>query len=277
MKVRHIAIAGLTTLAVAAIGCASSDDDGDEASATTTSALQAQSQDGVLEGVVDAEDDAAPEPEVAAQKVVDYPARGLSPEGCAKKVRDGNVVTLTLDDCTGPFGKAIVKGALVATFTKSSSNDLRIDVIASDGTTVNARPLTYAAQADVHFDGSRRLVTYHGASSGTTKRGKEVHRTTDLSIVADVATHCATIDGTSKGSVGRYDVDLKITGFAGCRDACPTAGVARATVNGPLVNASVEVTFDGSEKAHAKISARKTREVDIELDCQANEAADGAS
>ncbi len=98
MKVRHIAIAGLTTLAVAAIGCASSDDDGDEASATTTSALQAQSQDGVLEGVVDAEDDAAPEPEVAAQKVVDYPARGLSPEGCAKKVRDGNVVTLTLDD-----------------------------------------------------------------------------------------------------------------------------------------------------------------------------------
>lgn len=274
MNARQILTATLTALLLAPVGCASDDSDTDEASATTTSALQAQSQDGVMDGVLDTQGDAAPEPETVAQHVVDYPIQGLSPADCATKTRDGSVVTLTLDDCTGPFGKVTVKGSLVATFSKSSSNDLHVDIVASKDMTANDRALTYAAQADVHFDGSKRNVTYHGSSSGTTKRGKDFNRKTDLTIVADVATHCAKLDGTSKGSIGKYDVDLSISGFEGCRDVCPSAGLAKATVNGPLVNASVEVTFNGSEKAHAKIVARKTRELDVNLDCQANEAAE---
>jgi len=267
-------VLALAALVIVPTGCAA-DDDEDEASATTTSALQAQSQDGVLDGVLDTEGTLAPEPEAAAKRIVESPVRGLHPAGCATKTREGNVVTLKLDKCTGPFGRVVLEGSLVATFSRASANDLHVDIVAANGTTANGRQFTYAARADVRFEGTQRSVTYHGASSGTTKRGKSFSRQTDLAIVADVATHCAQIDGTSNGTVGRYDINLTIEGFKGCRDACPTAGLARATVDGPLVkNASVEVTFDGSEKAHVKIQARKTRERDIALDCQAGEAAE---
>lgn len=275
MNVRLVVIAAATALTLASVGCSSADDDGDEASTTATAALQTQSQDGVLDAVIDTEGDAAPEPEAAAQRVVDYVSPGLSPADCAKKTRDGNVVTLTLDACTGPFGRAVVAGRLVATFSKTSSNDLRVDIVASDDTTANGRSLSYAAQADVRFEGAKRVIAYRGHSNGSTKRGKDFARQTELSIVADVTTRCATIDGSSKGSIGRYDVDLTIAGFEACRDVCPTAGVARANVSGPLSrDVSVEVTFDGSDTAHATISARKMRKVDVALDCQTNEAAE---
>lgn len=268
------ALALATVLAIPT-GCINVEGEDDEASATTTAALQAQSQSGVTDGVVDIEGASAPEAEEAAKKVAELPTRGFRPAGCVTKTREGKVVTLTLDKCTGPFGKVVLEGSLVATFAKTSNNDLHVDIEAGEGTTANGRPLTYAAQADVRFDGAQRLLTYHGSSLGTTTRGKPFSRQTDLSIVADVATHCAQLDGVSKGSIGNYDVDLTIEGFKGCRDACPAAGLARATVNGPLVkNASVEVTFDGTDKAHVKVDARKEREVDIALDCEAAEAAE---
>jgi hypothetical protein len=274
MNLRTVLAVALATLSLGSVttGCSSEESDSDEASATATSALQTQSQDGVMDGVLDTSDDAAPDPEVVAQHVADYPLHGLSPADCATKTRSGSVVTLTLDNCTGPFGQVVVKGSLIATFSKSQSNDLHVDISASKDTTANGRALAYAAQADVTFDGTKRTVTYHGSSSGITKRGKDFSRKTDLTIAADVATHCAKIDGTSTGSVGKYAVDLSISGFEGCRDVCPTAGKAHASVDGPLVKASVDVTFDGSDKAHATISAKKTRELDVALDCQANEA-----
>ena len=280
MTIRRFAL-GTTALALAALtfvptGCAKADVEEDGASATTTSALQAQSQDGVMDGVLDTEGAAAPEPEDAAKKVTDVPSSRFQPAGCATKTRDGNVVTLKLDKCTGPFGKVVLEGSLVATFSKTSANDLHVDIVAGEGTTGNGHALTYAAQVDVRFDGTQRVVTYHGSSSGTTKRDKAFSRHTDATIAFDVTTHCGQIDGVSKGSIGKYAVDVTIEGVKACRDVCPAGGTAKATVDGPLVKgASIEVTFDGSDKAHVKIDTkRKTSERDITLDCAAAEAAE---
>src|SRR5262249_12596041 len=110
-------------------------------------------------------------------------------------------------------------------------------------------------------------------SSGTTARGKSFSRTTDLTVSVDTEAQCLAIDGTSKGTVGKYDVDLTIEGFQGCRNACPTAGTAKATVDGPLVKpASITVTFDGSDTADVKVHARKDRELKVKMDCEAGEA-----
>jgi hypothetical protein len=280
MTIRRFAL-GTTVLAVAALtfaeaACARPVEDEDGASATTTSALQAQSQDGVMDGVLDTEGVVAPEPEEAAKKLVELPSSRFQPAGCATKTRDGNVVTVKLDKCTGPFGKVVLEGSLVATFSKTTASDLHVDVVAADGMTGNGRALTYAAQVDVHFEGTQRAVTYHGSSSGTTKRDKAFSRHTDATMAFDVATHCGQIDGVSKGSIGNYDVDVTIEGVKACRDVCPGGGTAKATVDGPLVkNASIQVTFDGSDKAHVKIETqRKTHERDIALDCAAAEAAE---
>jgi hypothetical protein len=269
MKIVALSSAALV-VSLSVIGCAAKAEE-EEATSTATSALQAQSQAGVTDAVVDIDGEEAPEPEDAAQKVVDQDVRGFRPAGCATKSREGAVVTVKLAGCTGPFGKVVLDGSLVATFSKSSSNVLHVDIAASDDTTANGKALAYAAQADVRYDGAQRFLTYSGQSSGETKRGKTFARHTDLSIVADVSSHCAKIDGVSKGSIGKYEIDLTVEGLDGCRDQCPRAGKVSATVDGPaLKGAAVSVVFDGSPNAH--VSTKHKGDFDVALDCDAAEA-----
>lgn len=282
MLTRILSATVLSALVITA-GCRKQqdDDDGNEqATATTTSALQAQSQDGVTDAVIDVEGGAAPEPEDVAKKVVDVPSRGLRPEGCATKVREGNTVTLTLNKCTGPFGRVEMTGTLIAKFSKTTANDLHVEVATGDGTTANGKEVKYNAEADVKFEGSTRALTYHGKSSGETKRGVKFARETNLAITADVSTRCASIDGTSKGTLGRYDINLMIEGFKGCQNACPTAGLAKATVDGPFINnASVEVRFDGSDEAKVRIDRgtnRRKTDHEVKMDCEGAEALESA-
>jgi hypothetical protein len=287
MTIRRLAsrsfVLGLFLLALApvAAGCArpaDGDDDGDDEGATesTTSALQAQGQDGLTTSIAEVEGSTLPTAEEAAERVAALPVRGFRPAGCATKTREGTTVTLKIDGCTGPFGKVTVVGSLVAKFSRPSPTVLHVDVATGPGTTTNGDPLTYSAQADARFEGSKRFVDYHGSSQGTTYRGKPFSRRTDLAIEADVTTRCASVDGTSKGKVGSYQLDVSIEGFEGCRDACPTAGTARATLDGPLVRgASVEVTFDGSDRARVTVDrgeGRRTTNHVVRMDCAAGEA-----
>lgn len=281
MKIRRLALVVVAPVLVAVVvavtnGCMSSEQGDEEASATTTAALQAQSRDGVIDAMMDIEGSVAPEADDAAKTVAESPRRGLRPEGCSTSARVGNTVVLTLNGCTGPFGNMEITGTLRATFSKPGADVLHIEIVAGEGTTANGSPLDYSAAADVRFHEAQRSLDVHGRSSGTTRRGKTFARQTDLAIVADVSTHCASIDGTSSGQIGSDDVDLTIEGFKGCRDACPTAGVARATVNGPLIeNASITATFDGSDRAHVKVDRgthRRKSELDVAMDCAAAEA-----
>jgi hypothetical protein len=251
-------------------GCSSAIEQ-EEASATATSALQAHNQSGITEGVIDIEGELAPEPEEAAKAVAERPTRGLRPEGCATKTRDGNVVTLALHGCTGPFGKVTLEGNLVATFTKTSADVLHVEIAGADDLRANGNALHYGADLDVTYDGTSRKLGYHGHSDGTTKRGVAFSRHTDLSIVADVETKCVAIDGVSKGSIGRFDLDLTIDGFKGCRDACPTAGTAKATLRTPRREIDLEVRFDGTDMAHVKAPKH---DFDVKLACEDAEAAE---
>lgn len=257
---------------LAPTGCAAEDDEQEAATGAATSALQAGSQGGLTDGMLDTEGGLAPDPELAAQAVAERPLRGLHPAGCATKTREGNVVTLALDGCSGRFGKVTLHGSLRATFTRVG-NELHVAVAASDGLTANEHPMTYAAEADVRYEGAQRFVTWHGASTGTSKRGKAFARTNDLSIVADVATRCATLDGVSKGSIGRLTVDMTIEGFHSCEGSCPSAGLARATVRGPRGKEhSLEVSFDGTEQA--KVKGFRGRSFELSLDCDAADVAE---
>jgi hypothetical protein len=273
-KTLALAFIPFAALACAATGCAAQTGD-EEASATTTSALQAQSESGLTDGVLDIDGTLAPDPAVAAQAVAEKPTKGLYPAGCATKTLSGDVVTITLDACTGPFGKVVMNGTLTATFSKTADDTLHVDVASGSDLVANDRPVKYEGHADVTWDGTTRHLVYQGASSGTTKRGKDFSRQTNLTVDADVSTHCATMDGTSKGSVGKYEIDLSIQGFQGCTGSCPSAGAAHASINGPLVNdASLDVSFDGSSKAHVKVKTKNERDFDVSMDCDAAEAAE---
>ncbi|HEY8075429.1 MAG TPA: hypothetical protein VIF62_14995 [Labilithrix sp.] len=254
-----------------AFGCSEAIEQ-DEASATATSALQAQSQGGVTDGVldVDAPDGLAPDPEDAAKAVAEKDARALRPAGCAVKTRDGAVVTIALHGCTGPFGKIALDGTLVATFSKTATNVLHVDIADGGDLAANGASFHYAAGVDVTYAPGTRKLDYHGHSDGTTKRGVAFDRHTDLAIVADVDKKCVSIDGVSKGSLGRFDLDLTIDGFHGCESACPTAGSAKATLRTPNREIDVEVDFDGSDRAHVKAPKHA---FDVALACEDAEAA----
>jgi hypothetical protein len=273
MRMIGLAMGCMVAGMVVVEGCAPSDDE--SATATTTSALQVQSQTGITDGVLETEGTLAPEPDAAAKVVADHPMPNVVPAGCASKTVEGNVVTLKLERCTGPFGKIVLEGSLVATFSKTADDVLHVAIATADGMKANDGPLVYAADVDIRYDGSQRTLTYHGHSNGTTKRGVSYERHTDATIIADVTTHCGQIDGVSKGSVGRYDIDLSVQGLKGCRNQCPTAGVAHATVDGPLVKSTaIDVTFDGSSSAHVLVSGKKQRDLDVALDCDNGEAAE---
>jgi hypothetical protein len=270
-----VTLALTTLIALPVTACRSSDADEEGASSTATSALQIQSQAGLTDAVVDVEGDVAPTAEDAAKAEAERPLSRLQPEGCATKTRQGNVVTLDLVGCTGPFGKSKIDGRLVATFTRPTPELTVVAIEAGPGTTANGKALTYSASAEIRFDGAQRFITYHGSSSGTTRRGREFARSTDASIVVDVATRCVTMNGASKGTIGSFGVDLTVEGFHGCRNACPTAGVVRATVDGPSSkDATIEMTFDGSATAHVKVDARRKREIDVALECDDGEASE---
>jgi hypothetical protein len=270
----HAALAALAATVLALpTGCSTTVDQ-DEASATATAALQAQSQGGLTDGILDTgtPDGLAPDPATAAQTVAAQPSKGLFPVGCATKTQSGDVVTLTMNACTGPFGKVTMNGTMTATFSNSAADVLHVDVEAGDDLTANGTAFHYSAGVDVTYTSTSRTLTYQGHSDGTTKRGVAYARQTNVTIVADATTSCLAIDGTSTGSVGKYDLDISIAGFKGCPGACPTAGVAKATLNGPLVDdKSLQVTFDGSAEGH--VSAPR-RTFDVPLDCEASEAAD---
>lgn len=274
MSVRGSALGWLVGLTVAVSVCACArDEDEDNAAATATSALRAQNEAGLTDALLDTDGTLAPEPEDAARMVAERPARGLFPEGCATKTQAGNAVSVVMRGCTGPFGKVAIDGTLVATFSKMADDVVHVEIVASPGATANGRDFSYASQSDVRYEGPRRTITYRGSSSGTTARGRSYSRATNVTVATDMGTHCVAIDGTSTGKVGPYDIDLTIDGFRACRDTCPTAGTARANVNGPLVRgASITVTFDGSDQIAAKVDARRDRELSITLDCQAGEA-----
>ncbi len=252
-------LAAAAVVAVTALPACSAETEQEEASATATSALQAQSQGGVTDGVldVDAPDGLAPDPEDAAKAVAEKDARALRPAGCAVKTREANVVTIALHGCTGPFGKVALEGTLVATFTKTAADVLHVDLADGGDLSANGASFHYAAGVDVTYAPGTRKLDYHGHSDGKTKRGVSFSRHTDLAIVADIEKKCVAIDGVSKGSLGRFDLDLAIDGFHACEGACPTAGSAKATLRTPSRELDLEVDFDGSDHAHVKAPKRK--------------------
>ncbi len=263
---RTISLATLPLALALAAGCAPRDDDEEAAAQSTTSALQASQHGGLTEAAIDLDEGDAVEPERAAQAVAERPTKGLSPSGCATKTREGAKVTLVMKGCTGPHGKLTLDGTLVATFTRPSPDALHVELVGGDDLRANGRDLGYRADADIRYEGALRRVTWHGQVSGVTKRGKSYERRTDLDIVADTASRCLDVAGTSRGTIASWSVDVTIDRFRACEDQCPTSGQIKATVRSPGGRErSLEVTFDGSDQA--RVVGPRGRELTVKMAC----------
>jgi hypothetical protein len=267
MNMTRSAIALFSAVLVCATGtagCADADDDDldDEKAATTTAALDL----GMNADEIDDLASIAP-----AQAALDLTTSKSS--GCRVRTVDPvnpNIVHVVLTNCTGRFGKHVVNGNVTITFSANADGSLHAEHVSSN-LTIDGRPFSRTASADIRVTGNVRYVSRHTEKTGTKKNGAPLVHTGDHVIVHDHATRCRTVNGTGLSIIdGDRRVESKITNFQTCdtatgEDLCPTGTIEHVKV---AKEKTVTKIFDGSETATIEISKPKRDKTRLwTLDC----------
>jgi hypothetical protein len=246
-------------------GCfanAGDDDLDDEKSATTASALDVGTSSTEL-GDLTSTDPAQAASGVAASKT----------KGCHTRTVDAanpNVVHVTLESCTGRFGRHVVSGHLTVTFSSNTDGSLHSETVSSD-LTVDGRPFSRSVSADITIAGDVRNVSRHSEKTGTKKNGDSLVQTEDEVVVVDRSTRCRTVNGTGHSLVGgNRSITSTTTNLQTCEtaegeDLCPTGTIEH--VNEAKGKTRV-ASFDGSANATIEVAKRKGSETkNWPLDC----------
>jgi hypothetical protein len=263
MTVRRLIVLGASALVF--VGCSSdpaNDDLDDEKEATTASALDVGTSSTEL-GDLTSADPAAAASGTAASKT----------KGCHTKTVDPgnpNVVHVTLDGCTGRFGRHVVSGHLTVTFSANADGTLHSETVSED-LTVDGRPFSRTVSADITIAGDTRHVSRHSEKTGTKKNGDSLVQTEDETVVIERATRCRTVNGTGHALVGgNRNITSTTTNLQTCEaadgdDLCPTGTVEHAN---EAKGKTRVATFDGSATATLEISKHKGSETKSwSLDC----------
>ena len=193
----------------------------------------------------------------------------LWPAGCETRTKtSATEVTVTLDDCTGPFGLVHLNGTLTATFTPGANGALDVQV-ASQNLTANGQPVTESGSGDVTLNGSVRTVTWSGEWDRVNAKGETVQHQHQGTIAYDASTSCVTTIGTATTSVGVRAINSSAKSYEICKDPangsydlCPSGEV---TFTREATGATLTVDFDGS--AEAKVTGPKGNSIEVPLVC----------
>ncbi len=191
----------------------------------------------------------------------------LWPASCSTRASDAarpGVVTLTFDDCTGPFGLVHVSGGMVGTFTRNADGTLHV-ALESDHLTANGHPVEHAGSGDVAMgsDGTR-TVAWKGVWTRTNASGETVTHVTDVTIQVD-ANKCRTTNGTAETTVAARVTDSVIDGYAISKNSDGSDGCPRGTIVHSHDGRSLTVTFDGSDRA--TLTSARGRTTTLPLVC----------
>ena len=209
------------------------------------------------------------DPTAAADALLAVPADPAD-ASCRTRARDPNdpaTVIITLTDCTGRFRARHVSGKEIVHFSMGAGGVIHAD-FHSEGWTVDGRPASHTASADITVNGAERDVTWQGAWQRTNDRGTPVSHTSDLTIKVDTLARCRTRNGTSTTTIGDRVIDSQLQDVKVCRDAageprCPTGTVVHTSrANGR----SITVRFDGT--ANAEVTGPRGGTFDRPLDCR---------
>jgi hypothetical protein len=194
------------------------------------------------------------------------------PAGCVTRQRDAtnkSVVHVTLDDCTGPFGLRHHSGTLTLTFSKSTSGgtaDVHVE-IASSNMTVNGKPVTYSADADITVSGTTRTVKYNGAWTRVNDKGETVSHTRQGTTVVDTAAKCRDTNGTAVTQVGGREIDSTIKDYKICLKADGTEGCPSGEIDHTHKASGKTATFTFDGTAEAKVTRPNGATEDVPLVC----------
>ena len=157
---------------------------------------------------------------------------------------DRNVVTYTLDNCTGRFRLVTVTGVITATYTRR--DDGLHAAIVGQGLEVNNGVANLDAKTVTRWEGLTRTMEIDTNWTGETARGEPTSRVGDYTTTVDLATLCLTVDGDWATSVGAVAWDTTVDGFKVCAGECPADGGSIEWV-GP--RRTTTLTYDGTDYA----------------------------
>lgn len=269
MTISIRSLLGFSFFALAAAGCGVAADPTEaQVAADGTQAMMASSQSTSLASVVFAGVSVTSPLEAAAQLGT---APQLWPAGCvtcAGDPIDPEVVHVTFDDCTGPFGLVHIDGEEVVTFSAGAVGALHV-AFTGVNLTANGEPIAHSATADIRFpSSSTRDVVWQGSWTRTNEAGDTVSHISDVNLTVDLASGCSSSSGTAQTHVAGREVETTISGYELCRDSatgaegCPTGSV---THTGKISNKTVTVTFDASSVA--EVTGPRGNSFPVDLVC----------
>jgi hypothetical protein len=257
------AASALLTALVAPTGC-NLQMSGSLAEDATASVSQAQKGAGITRlatAPVRQEDQGSAES--AATRLEQDSIAGLYPAGCVAVTRISlTEVHLEFDDCTGPFGLVHLRGGIDETFGLDDGGRIVADLADSGDFTAEGNAVDYQAHAELRaLSADQAEIGWQSHWQTDIDHGKTVTCDSNVVILAEPATGCLTIDGTSTAAVDDRGLDLTIEGYAVCPAVCPSDGTITAV--GKSSNETVVIDFDGSEKATVTLQGGGSTQVPL--------------
>lgn len=164
---------------------------------------------------------------------------------CATAVANGAIVTLTLNNCTGPLGMIAATGTVTLAYEDlGDGNGLKL-TLTSNQMTANGTSLTIMETATINSVNGTRTATVHSGSSGIDANGAVVQLAGDSTLTWQQGSNCATLNGTfSTQSASTGTVSSQVSDLVRCAGACPTG-----TIVSTGGTRTVTVTLDGTSSA----------------------------
>ena len=174
------------------------------------------------------------------------------PAGCATRAKDSSnpIVTVTLNNCSGPFGLLKWSGTLTVTFAKNTDGTLNVKA-SSTNMTANGSPASFSLDRNITINGTSTTREVKGSANWTRTNaaGTLITHSNSWTAMVDSGTKCRTLNGTAATTIGTQIVASTAKDYKICRtsgvDGCPSGTLSHISASGDVVS----VTFDGTSNA----------------------------
>lgn len=164
----------------------------------------------------------------------------FEPSACVQSIATGDAVSLTFEECNGPYGLIGLQGAANLTFSIATDDSVGV-LLTSGSIDLNGTSLAVNISGEMRDENGNRvydLVT----SGGGVASGQPITRTGQFRSALD--DNCLVMDGGWAVTIGESVYPTTFARFTRCDGACPS--------DGTMVLGSVEV--DGVESDERAIT-----------------------
>lgn len=183
------------------------------------------------------------------------------PSTCRTIETNGNAITVTYNDCTGPRGLLHVSGQLVLTVQVRLDGTILVHGTSGD-LTVNDAHLVVEVDAAYSTSGTNHTLSVTTSGSAVGPRGNDLDHVGDYTIAWDSASQCGSLSGswaTEATIDGRTASRTTTVDLQRCVGSCPVGTIDRTYRTG----ATLTVTFDGTATAQWQTSTGRSGTIDL--------------